>query len=363
MVIAGRASSGAILDILAGDRVIGSTTTDESGAFAFVLDTPLAPGDYEISLAAKTGDVTTRSEETAVVQIPQKPDGDVLAIVTAPGQPVEVVAAGGAATGSATLTSPASEAEQAAVAATNVPAPEAVPEAAAPAETVVAAATPATSAAPEPVLPATQTPAIEPVAPRIGAVEIDGDQLIVSGTAAPQATVRIYVGDALVGDAMADAKGGFALLAQFPLATGNHIVRADAINPANGDVLARATVPFERAAGEAVAVAAAPVAEGQTGQSVLVPTADFGLGTKAPGFTAQTSVVIRKGDTLWQISRRVYGKGVRFSTIYNANTQQISNPDRIWPGQVFVMPALTDDGAPADFQGINDQKKVDVIVQ
>jgi nucleoid-associated protein YgaU len=49
-------------------------------------------------------------------------------------------------------------------------------------------------------------------------------------------------------------------------------------------------------------------------------------------------VIIRRGDTLWQISRRVYGKGVRYTTIYLANEDQIANPDRIMPGQIFGVP-------------------------
>ncbi|MEP2979512.1 MAG: LysM peptidoglycan-binding domain-containing protein [Lentilitoribacter sp.] len=50
------------------------------------------------------------------------------------------------------------------------------------------------------------------------------------------------------------------------------------------------------------------------------------------------SVIIRRGDTLWQIARRTYGAGVRYTTIYLANQQQIDNPDRIAPGQIFEVP-------------------------
>ncbi|UVC11827.1 LysM peptidoglycan-binding domain-containing protein [Rhizobium sp. TH2] len=58
-----------------------------------------------------------------------------------------------------------------------------------------------------------------------------------------------------------------------------------------------------------------------------------------------SSVIIRRGDTLWQISRRVYGKGVRYTTIYVANQAQITDPDRIMPGQVFSMPGKWLDNA------------------
>lgn len=52
----------------------------------------------------------------------------------------------------------------------------------------------------------------------------------------------------------------------------------------------------------------------------------------------RSSVIIRRGDTLWQISRRVYGQGVRYTTIYLANEAQIRNPDIIQPGQIFGVP-------------------------
>jgi len=52
----------------------------------------------------------------------------------------------------------------------------------------------------------------------------------------------------------------------------------------------------------------------------------------------RNSVIIRRGDTLWQISRRVYGQGVRYTTIYLANEDQIRNPDIIQPGQIFGVP-------------------------
>ena len=39
-----------------------------------------------------------------------------------------------------------------------------------------------------------------------------------------------------------------------------------------------------------------------------------------------SSVIIRRGDTLWQISLRIYGKGVRYTTIYLANEDEIEKP-------------------------------------
>jgi nucleoid-associated protein YgaU len=70
---------------------------------------------------------------------------------------------------------------------------------------------------------------------------------------------------------------------------------------------------------------------------------------------ADGAVIIRRGDNLWHISRRVYGHGIRFSTIYLANQDQIRNPDLIWPGQVFNVPAETEQGEMADLEALGEQ--------
>ncbi|MER2534705.1 MAG: LysM peptidoglycan-binding domain-containing protein, partial [Rhizobiaceae bacterium] len=71
--------------------------------------------------------------------------------------------------------------------------------------------------------------------------------------------------------------------------------------------------------------------------------------------SVKSAVIIRRGDSLWRISRRVYGQGIRYSTIYLANQDQISNPNRIWPGQVFTVPDTSRDGAPADMSRVGGQ--------
>jgi nucleoid-associated protein YgaU len=45
-----------------------------------------------------------------------------------------------------------------------------------------------------------------------------------------------------------------------------------------------------------------------------------------------------RGDSLWAISRRFYGHGVRFGEIFEANASQIRDPRLIYPGQIFVVP-------------------------
>ncbi len=49
-------------------------------------------------------------------------------------------------------------------------------------------------------------------------------------------------------------------------------------------------------------------------------------------------VVVQKGDALWRIAYRTYGKGIRYVDIYSSNAGEIENPDLIYPDQIFIIP-------------------------
>lgn len=49
-------------------------------------------------------------------------------------------------------------------------------------------------------------------------------------------------------------------------------------------------------------------------------------------------VVVQPGNSLWVISRAVYGEGRQYTIIFAANMDQIRDPDLIYPGQVFTVP-------------------------
>lgn len=48
---------------------------------------------------------------------------------------------------------------------------------------------------------------------------------------------------------------------------------------------------------------------------------------------------VKRGDCLWNIAKRFYGNGSKYTTIYNANRGKIKNPNLIYPGQVLWIPA------------------------
>lgn len=47
---------------------------------------------------------------------------------------------------------------------------------------------------------------------------------------------------------------------------------------------------------------------------------------------------VQPGDSLWKISEKFYGIGTRWQDIFQANKDQIQNPDLIYPNQIFVIP-------------------------
>ena len=62
------------------------------------------------------------------------------------------------------------------------------------------------------------------------------------------------------------------------------------------------------------------------------------VSSPAPAATQTYTVV--KGDCLWNIAKRFYGNGSKYSVIYNANRSVIGgNPNLIYPGQVLTIPA------------------------
>lgn len=61
---------------------------------------------------------------------------------------------------------------------------------------------------------------------------------------------------------------------------------------------------------------------------------------KDPPPALPTSYTVRRGETLPQISARteIYNDSSLWPIIYRANRDQIRDPKRLWPGQVFAIP-------------------------
>ena len=135
----------------------------------------------------------------------------------------------------------------------------------------------------------------------------EGSNPIVSGAALPRVDVRLYLDDQFVGTTKTNDDGVWTITIESDDSiSGSHQLRADQ-TVAEGKVLLRVIQPFD------------------TGGS-LDPS------------TATSGVIIKPGNTLWQIARQLYGSGVRYTVIFKENSELIDDPDVIYPGQIFKLP-------------------------
>ena len=188
-VVAGRAEPNAKVELRDDGKTVAEATANSEGQFV-IIPPALPPGSHSLTLAA-------------------------------PGAP-------------AAQTSNAIEVA--------VAAPEPKSDAAEP--TLAKAATPAPSSEPPPA----GAPSGSPSGVAVQSVEASaGGRLVAKGAASPNATVRLYLSGAFIGDAKTSADGRWTLTIKHGLTPGAYALRADAINPTDASVLARAEVPFDYA--------------------------------------------------------------------------------------------------------------------
>ena len=273
-VIAGRAAPGAEVILFADNgRELGRARADRRGEFVILPAESLPPGTMELSLRARLGDQEMAGPDTVVLVVPDT--ASQMAEAQRPAAPAQPAAEAPAPTGPLAVLIPSR------------------PE----------AAGPRLLQAPEPA-PAARG------APRLGIDSVEYDQagsMRFAGAAPPGTTLRLYVDEKYIGDAVADAQGRWALMPETQPSIGRHRLRVDQVSPADGRVLARAEVPFQREE---------------------LPAEAF----------AEQRIVVQPGNNLWRIARTTYGRGTRYTVIYQANKDQIADPNRIFPGQVFALP-------------------------
>ncbi|MGB8274568.1 MAG: LysM peptidoglycan-binding domain-containing protein [Alphaproteobacteria bacterium] len=265
-VVAGRAAPHSEVIILNRGQEIGRVTADDNGEWVWLPDKPFEPGELELSLRAQLPGQTPLEAETKVVLVIPEREKDIA------GRPTEKPS------GALVL---------------KVPNDTSRP-------TEVVQAPPANGGLPD----------VQLRDLTLDVVDYDEKgEIVLGGRAKPGARLRLYIDNALLGDAKADDKGRWSLKPDKSVAPGQYTLRIDELSDQD-KVIARIELPFTRA--EATAAAAAP------GKAV---------------------VVVQPGNSLWRLARRSYGSGTQFTVIYQANRDQIRDPDLIYPGQVFTLPA------------------------
>ncbi len=134
----------------------------------------------------------------------------------------------------------------------------------------------------------------------------DTGRLIITRRADAKARVNVYLDNGFIGRAMANGEGLWRLSPDNMFAPGLYTLRADQVD-GKGKVMARISMPISRAE---------PITNVQP----------------------EPFVIVQPGNSLWRLAHRTYGKGMRYTTIFQANKDQIKDPDLIYPGQVFALP-------------------------
>lgn len=144
---------------------------------------------------------------------------------------------------------------------------------------------------------------------------IDYDQsgaVIFSGRAEAGRVVQIFANDQFVGQTAATADGRWRFVTSLP--PGGYTLQIIQLDE-NGKPTYAIELPFERANLDDIEL-------------------------------KDGKVIVQPGNSLWRIARRIYGKGVQYTIIYEANADQIRDPDLIYPGQIFEIPEAEEQNAP-----------------
>lgn len=285
-VMAGTAPPGSRVRITDNGRDLGTVETNQSGTWVMVLEEPLAPGTHELSLVVETESGTQIvSDNVVVIAVPERETQ-----MAAANDSTDAEASGEAAGGSASAT----EGGQGEPGEGN--------------PLVVLMSREGNEAS------RVMQQALADVSKGVGEGQlilesIDYDetgQAVIAGRAPANARLIVYLDNYPLGTAKADPLGRWELVPTRVIPAGLHKLRIDQVSE-DGTVLARVESPFSRAD---------PLEE----------------------LPDRTFVIVQPGNSLWRIARATYGAGVRYSVIYEANKNQISDPDLIYPGQVFRVP-------------------------
>lgn len=64
-----------------------------------------------------------------------------------------------------------------------------------------------------------------------------------------------------------------------------------------------------------------------------------GASSTAPAATVFETYEVKPGDSLSKIAKHVYGSGNEWKKIFDANTDVLKDPNKIFPGQKLKIPA------------------------
>jgi nucleoid-associated protein YgaU len=188
----------------------------------------------------------------------------------------------------------------------------------------------------------------------VARIEPTGDAVI-AGSAAPGAIVELLRNGERLDQTAADQSGNFVMVpprlppgtyeltlrSRLPDGTLGVSKQAVAValsepESSTGALRSRAEAPPTTPAATANPSRRDVAATQPEATATILPQRGSASSAGAEPKTATT--VVSRGDSLWRISRITYGDGSRYALVYRANRNRIRDPNRIYPGQTFVLP-------------------------
>src|SRR5215213_4419683 len=223
-VIAGRGLPESHVTVMLDGEPFGSAKSDIGGAWVFVPNEPVPPGDHQLTLRMLTeGAAAIYSDQSVALQVPDRAMGEALVVLSDPNQPSRIIQKPDAA--QAQGEEPAASPEQ-----------------------DVAAAASSENQKQDASRPGSGSMALT-----LSTVDYnDAGDIIFSGTGRSDSSIRLYVDNAPVGDAAVAGDGTWTFAGKEQIRPGTHTLRVDQLH-ADGKVAQRIELPFMRAKPQQVA--------------------------------------------------------------------------------------------------------------
>lgn len=316
-VIAGRAEPGCLVIVFDGTIEIGRVRADAAGNWVLILASALAPGTHELRIVARLDSgQELHAEQAAIIALKGPESIEAIKEAQNHGLAGAVEEMKGPPPVSATAASLPTDSADGTLVASAEPQSSGMTNDAADAKPLVVLvpdeAGKASQVLPSRVVQGGPDLKGEGIADKdlvLNSIDYnESGKALVAGRGEPGSNVVVYLDNQPLAAAKVDDEGNWPAVLDKPIKPGLHSLRVDQVDD-SGAVLARVETPFSRA--------------------------DLGADAFVEG-----AVVVQPGNSLWRISRRVYGEGVRYSVIYQTNSDKIADPDLIYPGQIFNIPKL-----------------------
>lgn len=172
-------------------------------------------------------------------------------------------------------------------------------------------------------------------------------KLIATGDAVPGAKLKVFLDEKLLGESIVNKTGSWLFRKDLKLKNGNYVLKVNQRN-SSGRVISSAQTPYTLV----LSTSAPRAAHTKPSKVELKPEKDAIAKLIKQDAKKQKRdrkkhlkhkgsrvIVVRRGDTLWDIAQIYYKDGKHYKDIFYKNRHKLEDPHCIYPGQHLVLPS------------------------